>query len=173
MRPYSHRYAYLPAHPAWVQAWPRILDDARAIVEQVRRSGVVIAGPDGLRRPVFDPAFGLDFNGDATTDLAGDTFTIMAPLFTHPTVSAQARCHTSAKPYDLAVAAVLLRCVQLVADVFVLDSDGGWDSDWATGHQPTSAGVLASPRTLVGMLFDPYPDTSPFTDITAWLTRHR
>jgi len=174
VRPYAHRYAYLPADPRWVQAWPQILDDARTIVEQVRRLGVVIAGPDGLRRPVFDPAMGVQFNGDATSDLAGDTFTVMAPLFTHPGVTAQAMCRTGAKPYDLAVAALLLRCVQLVPDVFVLDSDGGWDTDWATGHQPVPGGaVLASPRNLVGMLFDPYPNDSPFTDITQFLTRHR
>jgi hypothetical protein len=173
VRPYAHRFAYLPADPAWVQAWPQILDDARIIVERVRRLGVVIAGPDGLRRPIFDPGMGLEFNGDATTDLAGDAFTVMAPLFTRPTVSVQGMCRTGGKPYDLAVAAVLLRCVQLVPDVFVLDSDGGWDSDWATGHPPASAGVLGSPRNLVGMLFDPYPDQSPFTDITRFLTRHR
>ena len=173
MSSYAHRYAYLPADPRWAQAWPQILDDARTIVEQVRRLGVVIAGPDGLRRPIFDPAFGLEFNGDATSDLAGDIFTVMAPLFTDPTVSAQAICRTGARPYDLAVAGLLLRCVQLVPDVFVLDSDGGWDSDWAIGHQPASAGVLGSPRNLVGMLFEPYPDTSPFTDITQFLTRHR
>ena len=134
MRPYAHRYAYLPADPRWIQAWPRILDDARTIVEQVRRLGVVIAGPDGLRRPIFDPGMGVQFNGDASTDLAGDTFTVLAPLFTDPSVSAQAICRTGAKPYDLAVSALLLRCVQLVPDVFVLDSDGGWDSDWAIGH---------------------------------------
>src|SRR5438270_13034135 len=154
VRPYAHRYAYLPADPQWVQAWPQILDDVRTIVEQVRRLGVVIAGPDGLRRPVFDPGMGIDFNGDATTDLAGDTFTLMAPLFTAPTVTAQATCRTGAKPHDLAVAAVLLRCVQLVPDVFVVDSDGGWDTDWATGHPPVPGGVLASPRSLVGVLFD-------------------
>ena len=174
MSSYAHRYAYLPADPRWAQAWPQILDDARTIVEQVRRLGVVIAGPDGLRRPVFDPAFGVGFNGDATTDLAGDTFTVMAPMFIGSTVTAQAICRTGAKPYDLAVAALLLRCAQLVPNVFVLDSDGGWDTQWLTGHHPASAGtVLASPRNLIGMLFEPYPDTSPFTDITTFLTRHR
>jgi hypothetical protein len=27
VRPYAHRYAYLPADPRWVQAWPQILAD--------------------------------------------------------------------------------------------------------------------------------------------------
>jgi hypothetical protein len=155
-----------------VQAWPQILDDTRTIVEQVRRLGVVIAGPDGRRRPVVD-RFGVAFNGDATTDLAGDTFAVMGPLVGSPTVIVQESCGTGAKPYDLAVASVLLRCVQLVPDVFVLDSDGGWDTDWATGHQLVPGDVLASPRSLVGVLFDPYPDTSPFTDISEFLTRRR
>ena len=125
MSSYAHRYAYLPADPRWAQAWPQILDDARTIVEQVRRLGVVIAEPDGLRRAIFDPAFGVEFNGDATTDLAGDTFTVTAPMFIGSTVTAQAICRTGAKPYDLAVAALLPRYVQLVPDVLVLDSDGG------------------------------------------------
>jgi hypothetical protein len=174
VRPYTHRYAYLPADPRWVQAWPQILANTRTIVEHVRRTGVVIAGPDGLRRPVFDPAFGVEFNGDATTDLAGDTFTMMAPLFTRRTVSAQAACATGGKPYDLAVAAVLLRCHQLVPDVFVLDSDGGWDTDWLTGRrQPATGRTVASPRDLVGQLFEPYPNGNPFTDITQFLGRRR
>jgi hypothetical protein len=173
VRPYAHRYAYLPADPRWVQAWPQVLDDARTIVEHVRRLGVVIAGPDGLHRPIFDPAFGVDFNGDATTDLAADTFTVMAPLFTHPTVTAQAACATRAMPYDLAVTTLLLRCVQLVPDVFVLDSDGGWDTEWLTGTQPARSRTVASPRNLVGLLFEPYPHESPFTDITQFLTLHR
>ncbi len=71
------------------------------------------------------------------------------------------------------VAALLLRCAQLVPDVFVLDSDGGWDTQWLTGHPASAGSVIASPRNLVGMLFEPYPDTSPFTDITQFLTRHR
>jgi len=59
------------------------------------------------------------------------------------------------------------------AFAFVLDSDGGWDTDWATGHQPASADAPGSPRNLVGMLFEPYSNDSPFTDITGFLTRHR
>jgi hypothetical protein len=173
VRPYAHRYAYLPADPRWVQAWPQILANTRTIVEHVRRTGVVIAGPDGLRRPVFDPALGVEFNGDATTDLAGDTFTVMAPLVTRPTVSAQAACATGGKPYDLAVTAVLLRCHQLVPDVFVLDSDGGWDTDWLTGRRPATGRTVASPRELVGMLFEPCANDSPFTDLTQFLARRR
>src|SRR5205823_339491 len=114
VKPYSHRYAYLPADPRWVKAWPQILTDTKRIVEYVRRNGLVIAGPNGLRRPVFDFTLGVDFNGDATTDLAGDAFTLLAPIPTRPSVSAQATCATRGKPYDLAVAAVLLRCHQLV-----------------------------------------------------------
>ena len=74
--------------------------DPHTPINKVRRLGVVIAGPDGLRRPIFDPGMGVEFNGDATTDLAGDTFTVMAPLFTHPGVSAQGMCRTGRKPYD-------------------------------------------------------------------------
>jgi hypothetical protein len=170
---YTHRYAYLPADPRYAQAWPTILTDTRLIIERARRVGVVIAGRDGHRRPVLDPAEGIEFNGDATTDLDGGVFQILAPLSTSSTPAVSAWCATSRKPYDLAVAAVLLRCVQLVPEAFVIDSDGGWDTDWLLGPRVRSGGHILSARGLVGHLFEPYPPASPFTDITAFLNQPR
>ncbi len=91
------------AHPDYATAWPGIIDDTRRIIDVVRASGVVIAGPDGYRRPVLDPVEGIAFNGDATTDLDYETF-----LLTPPLPADRARtvgvCKTGRKPYDLAVA---------------------------------------------------------------------
>jgi len=170
---YAHRYAYLPADPAWAQAWPQILADARTVIDAVRRAGIVIAGPDGYRRPVLDVLDGVGCNGDATTDLDADPFTLLAPLPTSRAPVASAACRTGRKPYDLAVTAILLRCVQLVPEVFLIDSDGGWDTDWLIGPRGTSGRAVPSARELLGQLFDPAPTASPFRDITELLTRRR
>jgi hypothetical protein len=170
---YIHRYAYLPADPAWVRAWPQILTDTRGIIEAVRRAGIVIAGPDGYRRPVLDLNEGIGCNGDATSDLDADPFTLLAPLPTSRAPVASAACRTGRKPYDLAVTTILLRCVQLLPEVFVLDSDGGWDTDWLLGPRPTSGHAILSARDLLGQLFDPMRTASPFRDITEFVTRRR
>jgi hypothetical protein len=60
----------------------------------------VIAGPDGRRSPLLDPATGIEFNGDATIDLAAEAFGLLAPLPTHPSghPTATAHCTTAANP---------------------------------------------------------------------------
>lgn len=106
----THSWAYQPSHPAYRTAWPTIVDDARRIIDHVRRLGIVVAGPDGRSGPILDPASGIEFNGDATTDLAGDPFTLMAPLPDHPRglPTATAAVTTNRRPYDLAVTCALL-----------------------------------------------------------------
>jgi hypothetical protein len=175
---YAHRYAYLPADPTWANAWPQILTDTPTIIDAVRRAGIVVAGPDGYRRAILDPIEGVGCNGDATTDLDADPFTLLAPtvLAAVPTSRApvaSAACRTGRKPYDLAVATILLRCVQLVPEVFVINSDGGWDTDWLLGPRTVSGRAALSARELHGQLFDPMPTASPFRDITEFVTRRR
>ena len=172
---YRHHWAYPPTHPRYRQEWPAILADTRRIIDRARAAGIVIAGPDGRRSPVIDPADGVGFNGDATTDLDGDPFTLLAPMRMlpagkHPTASAS--CRTNRKPYDLAVASVLLRCHLLLPDLFGIGSDGRWDVEWASGQTPRPArpGPPLSARRLVADLFDtaavddplrPMPDPPP------------
>jgi hypothetical protein len=52
-----------------------------------------------------------------------------------------------------------------------LSTEGGWDTDWSTGRQPAPRRAVASPRDLVGLLFEPYRNDSPFTDVRQFLTR--
>ena len=105
---YTHYWSVPPGDPRYAARWPGIVEDTRRIVAAVRDLGVVIAGPDGYRRPVLDVSKGIGFNGDATTDLDYETFALAAPGFGGP---ARAEfCKTGRRPYDLAVAAVLLRC---------------------------------------------------------------
>jgi len=110
---YRHHWAYQPSHPDYARLWPQILHDTRLIIERVRQAGIVIAGPDGYRRPTLEVADGIEFNGDATTDLDGDAFRLLAPVPVHPRgrPTATAVCGTGRKPYDLAVS-----CARLVND---------------------------------------------------------
>ena len=66
---YTHYWSVQRSHPDYATAWPTLIDDTRRIIDAVRATGVVIAGPDGYRRPILDPAHGIALNGDATTDL--------------------------------------------------------------------------------------------------------
>jgi len=168
---YTHYWAYQPSLPRYAQAWPTILADTRAIINRVRQAGIVIAGPDGHRRPVLDDRDGIAFNGDATTDLDCDTFQLLSPLPTirSGTPTATAFCKTWRRPYDLAVASVLLRLVLLLPDVVAIASDGRWDREWAHGamafdaHQPVGLGA----RTVVADLSGAAPVDSPLRDTLA------
>jgi hypothetical protein len=143
---YRHYWSAERAHSDYATAWPRLLEDTRVIIDAVRSTGTVIAGPSGFYRPILDAAEGIAFNGDATTDLAADTFYLAPP---EPVPDrAWLHCDTGRCPYDLAVAAVLLRCRLLLPGVFLLGSDGGWDDGWLGA------------RRLVGELFGSTPPGS-------------
>ena len=160
---YRHHWAYQPSHSDYAHAWPTILADSRRIIERVRHAGIVIAGPDGYRRPLLDATDAVSFNGDASTDLAGDTFTLLAPLPNHPQGMpvATASCATNRKPYDLAVSTVLLRCVLLLPQVFLLASDGAWDREWAYGATPGTTAPPLGARAVIASLFDLRPPDDP------------
>jgi hypothetical protein len=161
---YTHRWAYQPSHPAYREAWPTILHDARRIIDHIHGSGIVLAGPDGLRTPILDPVEGIAFNGDATRSLHGDPFHLLAPLPSHPRgiPTATAHCTTSRRPYDLAVAAVLLRCALLLPDAFAVASDGRWDQEWAHGSPAwPAAAIRLGARQVIADLFDVEPENNP------------
>jgi len=159
-------WAYQPSHPAYRTAWPTIVADTRRIIDHVHATGIVLAGPDGLREPVCDPHEDIAFNGDATRSLHGDPCQLLAPLPRHPRgiPTAVASCATGRRPYDLGVAAVLLRCVLLVPEAFAVASDGRWEAEWAHGaHQPLS-GPRTGARQLLADLFDLDPTDSPLRE---------
>lgn len=155
---YRHHWVYRPGHPDYAHAWPVILADSRRMIEAVRRAGIVIAGPDGYRRPLLDTREGLALNGDATSDLAGEPFHLPAPLPLAPDRQAvTVGCTTNRKPYDLAVSAILLRCTLLLPQTFAVASDGAWDAEWAHGATPGTT----APRLVIADLFDVRPPASP------------
>jgi hypothetical protein len=159
---YTHYWTLPPGDPRYAMRWPGIVEDTRRIVDAVRDLGVVIAGPDGYRRPVLDLSAGIAFNGDATSDLDYDTFALTAPGFGG--APRTEFCKTGRRPYDLAVTAVLLRCHLLLPDVFLIGSDGEWEHEWLTGAVPDATGPTAGigARRLLADLFGNTPKDNPF-----------
>ncbi|MET8149119.1 hypothetical protein ACIBSW_39695 [Actinoplanes sp. NPDC049668] len=169
---YTHYWSVPITHPDYRAAWPRLVGDTARIIDAVRRHGIVIAGPHGFGRPILNPACDIAFNGDATSDLDGDTFVLPAPPpAAEPTPWLANFCKTSRKPYDAAVTAVLLRARLLLPEVFILSSDGTWNRQWRLGARlPGGRRRAPATRTLVTDLFGPIPQADPLTrvDPHAW-----
>ena len=47
--------------------------------------------------------------------------------------------------------------MQLVPDVFVLDSEGRWDTDWLTGHNPAAGVAHKAARREASVVGPPLP----------------
>ena len=164
---YTHYWTLPPGDPRYAMEWPRIVADARRVVSAVRQRGMVIAGPDGYRRPMLDVSAGVAFNGDATTDLDYETFALAAPGLGGP--ARTEFCKTGRRPYDLAVTAVLLRCRLLLPDVFLIGSDGDWDGEWLSGVADVGPLHGLGARRLVAELFGEVPPDNPFqAPDTSW-----
>jgi hypothetical protein len=163
---YTHYWDAPTAHLDYAAVWPGIITDTRKIITAVRAAGIVIAGPAGRRRPQLD-AGGIALNGDATSDLDCESF-ILAPPGLAPSVG-HSFCKTERRPYDLAVAAVLLRCHLLLPGTFRIWSDGGWDREWLHGvipPAPDARHLVPSPRRLVADVFGPVSEASPLRRAT-------
>ncbi len=158
----TRSWAHRPSHPAYAKAWPTIVADTAAIIERVSRFGVVIAGPHGHGSPNLDSSDGIAFNGDVTGGLAGDAFGLLAPLPARPEgiPTATAHCTTGGKPYDLAVASVLLRCALLVPEAFTVAGTGDEAPPWARRWAPKPTAVAPLPlfaRAVLAELFGSTP----------------
>jgi hypothetical protein len=161
---YRHCWICLPNSAEYRRQWPHLLDDIARIIGYARQAGVVIAGPAGRSRPVIDAEHGVAFNGDATSDLDGQPFTLLAPIDAPGMLTLSACCTTGRKPYDAAVAAVLLRCTQLMPGAIAVSSSGRWNQHWAHGamlEHLDEPGYRLSARAMVADLFGPTPETSP------------
>ena len=79
-------------------------------------------------------------------------------------------CDTDRASYDLAVAAVLLRCHQLAPTAFAISSDGGWLVEWQHGAHVWADGLAPDPapplpvaaRSVVIELFGNVQTQCPF-----------
>ncbi|MDT0307250.1 hypothetical protein RM780_09775 [Streptomyces sp. DSM 44917] len=166
---YTHYFGYAPLTEDFGDAWPDMVVDAWLIVDHLTARGIRIAGPDGEGGPIIEPGH-IALNG------AGDEAHEPLIILPRPPTAAEdpflAReytrqrfvrdfCKTSRKPYDVAVAAVLLRCHQRAPGAFAIGSDGGWDQEWRRGAFPASPAGNLSARGVVEDVFGPTPTDSP------------
>lgn len=126
---YTHYYSVLDAHTAeWQAAWPKLIEEVPLIIEA---ADAHICGPtengEDLAPPIANVDDGIAFNGVA--DDSHETFHL----------SREAQYYfvkTLQKPYDTAVACVLLRAHLLCPNNFKLSSDGSWDQiEWKKTRQ--------------------------------------
>jgi hypothetical protein len=130
--------------------WPVLLADTQLILEQVRRLGVGVCGPDGFGAPLLDSRHGIAFNGDAATGRHRDPLQISPPVVMGQPVGRSVGSYdTGQYPYDLAVAAVLFRARQLMGDDFAVGRYGPGNSGWNRACVPG----LPTARHLVTDLF--------------------
>jgi hypothetical protein len=170
---YAHYWSYPPGHPAYRQAWPALISDARKIVRAITTAGVHLAGPAGTGDPVIATSTGIAFNGPGDRGEDCDAFILHPP----PLAGGQPQnpdglalvvtdfCKTWGNPYDLAVCTILLRFRLVLPGVFEVSSDGTWDTEWAHGAPPlpgtTTPGTHLGARAVITGLFGPIPDGDP------------
>jgi hypothetical protein len=175
---YAHAYSYPPRHPHYATAWPAILADTRRIIDWMSAAGIELSGPNG-NRPLIDARHGIAFTGDPRRHGTADQFTLSPPRTpASPRRRDRIRgiCTTRRLPYDLAVAAVLLRLRRRLPGLVTVTSNGRWDSEWAYGAADTTAdgtaadsadgasgGCPIGARALIDALFDTTYRYSPLT----------
>lgn len=188
---YAHTFRYAPESEAFRRAWPRMVADAARIVGYLATTGLAVRSRTGYSVPEFDRGTDgvIAFNGSAWHDGHRQPFVIRPsvpdrrrdPL----AASRYARdgyvtgyCDTGRAPYDVAVAAVLLRCHQLAPTAFTIASDGGWLVEWQHGAETWAGGprgltppahgpagrVPVAARPVVAALFGDAETRCPFTD---------
>ena len=139
---YTH---YLKQRGDLGSGWSEFCDDVRAVIAEVERGDIVIAGWDGEGAPEI----GLDrvaFNGsasqviDSMTGETGDAETAEILRAVDATESwrrndageALIWCKTGRMPYDAAVVAVYALAAERWPDTLTIRSDG-LEGDWAAG----------------------------------------
>jgi hypothetical protein len=163
---YTHYYRYDQGHPEFLASWPAMARDAGRIVDQLQAAGVIICGPDDGTPPVTPD--GIALGGSVEDELDGELFEISPGSHKRknkPRI-VQGFCKTERFPYDVAVAAILLRCHILAPQAFLIASDGQWDEEWREDLTWPRTGLSA--RGLVAELFGDAPAESVLSDPAAW-----
>lgn len=110
--------------------------DAKAIIAEAQKQGIVVRGYLGTGEPEFTEAF-FRFNGDASEGLDYETFAWEAipeqqsweegnEIFDF--------CKTARRPYDAVVTAVLIRAKAIYGNCVAIRSDGSWQ-EWQAGRE--------------------------------------
>lgn len=171
---YTHYFAYDPNATSFTDAWPRMVSDAQLIAVHVQSvldiklaDGVGEGWPEINERRIW-------LNGPLVGDLAHETLLIdpepwklwdQQAALGHTDWADYERglfdsrgfiagfCKTARKPYDIAVASILLRCRDVAPAAFVIASDGHWQADWNRGALPSHFACDAGPVAVLAALF--------------------
>jgi hypothetical protein len=114
----------------------RLALDAKAIIAEATKQGMVVRGAMGEGEPEFTEAY-FRLNGDRSQDLDYETFAWEAM----PTQQAWEEgneifdfCKTARRPYDAVVTAILIRAKLIYGDCVDVRSDGEWH-EWQAGRE--------------------------------------
>ena len=162
---YTHYFSYDPDSEPFIEAFPRMQEDAERILDYVEAAGVRIC------RDPFDGTLPREykviaFNGSVEDELDREPLVIMlrwpGPSYRNSDGRILGFCKTGGfLPYDPAVAAVLLRCHRLLPGGFAINSDGLWDGEWLYGDRKPTTGLLSA-RIIVRELFGDNDTSCPF-----------
>ena len=117
---YTHYWNSPTDAKKWKRIWPQLVADAAFIAG---RAGVPLQhGTDDEKPPLISVKEGICINGVGSN--GHESFHI------RPSGNDNFNfCKTARKPYDLAVATILLRARTLMGEEFTFSSDGLWDYD--------------------------------------------
>ncbi|KAF7193190.1 hypothetical protein HII31_05416 [Pseudocercospora fuligena] len=102
---YTH-YWKIPSTDEWLKTWPQLVSDAKLIVKSCK---IKLAGPD-------DEGEGHPQINETRTAFNGGNGNGHQPFILKSKATKFSCCKTAHKPYDLVVAAILLRASQLAGD---------------------------------------------------------
>lgn len=123
---YTHYWEAAPGTVADKEAFGHTLVDAKAIIEEAGRQGIVIVRE--YNEPGTDPELTeghIWLNGEGEDGHETFVFDASPGPFTF--------CKTARKPYDAVVTAILLSAQLHFGDALGISSDGDWD-DWKPGR---------------------------------------
>lgn len=113
----------------------RVVNDVRAAIDKISRSGIIIAGPNGEGPPVLN-AEKIAFNGSYKDGENYETFILsrVTEKKIKDDCGPKRRfqfCKTGRKPYDLAVCATLIIAKHHLGKRIAVMSDGGMEpNEW-------------------------------------------
>lgn len=133
---YTHYHIRKEANKGSAYMFGKLALDAKAIIAQAEKQGIVICGAMGEGKPEFTEAF-FRLNGDASQELDYETFAWEAlpqRQEWEPKGEIFDFCKTAHRPYDAVVTAVLIRAKAIYGTCVTIRSDGDWQ-DWQAGRE--------------------------------------
>lgn len=143
---YTHYHTRNAKNKGSAYMFGKLALDAKAIITEAEKRGIVIRGYDGTGEPEFTEGY-FRLNGDASEGLDHETFAWEAlpdqPEWQRKHFEANGRnpneifdfCKTAYKPYDTVVTAILIRAKVIYGNLVEVRSDGDWNAGWQAGRE--------------------------------------